>query len=73
MDTDIISDDEDHIIPRIPKDSTIFLPDTTITSESFSTITNPKSDTPSANAIETQQPIKLSTHCSQIITFYEPS
>ena len=37
----------------------------------FSTITMPK--TPSTNAIDTQQPIKLSTHSSQVIPFYDPS
>ena len=66
-DTDIISDDEDHIYTRTPKDSKLFTHDTTITTEIFSTFTNPNSDTHSTNAIETQQPIKLSTHCSQII------
>ena len=71
-DTDVISDDEDHIYTRIPNNSTTFIPDTTITSENFSTITNPSSDTPSKNANEALRPIKLSTHCSQIIPFYDP-
>ena len=41
--------------------------------ENCSRITTPKTDTPSTNAIETQHPFKLSTHCSQIIQFYDPS
>ena len=72
-DTDIISDDQDHIYTRNSKDSTLFTPDTTITSENVSTITNPKSDNHSTYAIELQQTIQLPTHCSQIIPFYDPS
>ena len=51
-DTDVISDDEDHIYTRISNNSTTFIPDTTITSENVSTITNPNSDTSSKNALE---------------------
>ena len=72
-DTDVISDDEDHIYTRIPKDTTLFTPDNTLTFDNHSTIPNPKTDTLSTNATETQHHIKLSTHCSQIITFYDPS
>ena len=63
--TDIISDDEDHIYTRTQKDSTLSIPDTTIATENCSTSTTPKLDTLSTNAIETQHRIKLSTHCSQ--------
>ena len=55
-DTDVVSDDENRIYTRIPKDATPFLRDATITSENFSTITNPKSDTLSTNAIEPKHP-----------------
>ena len=72
-DTNIISDDEGHKHTRNPKDSTPLTPDTTIISKNFSTITKPKPDTHSTDALETQQPIKFSTHCSQIIPFYDPS
>ena len=61
-DTDNISGDDDHIYRRVPKDETSFTPVTTITTETFSSTTNPKSDTHSTNAIETQQPIKISSY-----------
>ena len=37
-DTDITSDDEEHIYSRIPKHNSTFLPDTTLPEETFSTI-----------------------------------
>ena len=70
--TDSIGDDEDHIYTRIPKNSTLFTPDTTITTEQFSTLTK-TTDTPSTNAIKTQRPINFATPCSQMTPFYDPS
>ena len=72
-DTDVISDDEDHIYTRIPNHTKPFIPDTTITFKNFSTITNPKSHAHSTKEIETQQLSKHSTKCSQIIPFYDRS
>ena len=59
--SDIISDDEDHIFTRIPKDTIPFTTDSTLTDKNVSTISKTKSDTFSTIAIEGQQPINLST------------
>ena len=42
-DTDITSDDEEHIYTRIPKQDLSFTTDNSLTTETFSTIKNPKS------------------------------
>ena len=45
-DTDITSDDEDHIYTRIPKSDSSFLPDTTLQTENYSTPNKSTSNTP---------------------------
>ena len=67
--TDVSSDVGDRIHARIPKGTIPFTPGDT----SFSTITNPKTDTFSTTAMDTYQPIKLSSPCSQVIPIYDPS
>ena len=73
-DTDIISDDEDHIYTRIPKNDSSFTPDTTL-QENFSTLNKPLSNTPqeTISAINVQTNSPSLTHCPQIIPFYDTS
>ena len=74
-DTDVTSDDEDHIYTRIPKSDSSFLQDTTLQTENFSTlnqlthITSQKS----VSAINVQPNLPSLTHCQQIIPFYDTS
>ena len=55
-DTDITSDDEDHIYTRIPKSDSSFLHDTTLQTENYSTLNKSISNTPqkSVSAINVQ-------------------
>ena len=52
-DTDITSDDEDHIYTRIPKSDSSFLYDTTLQTENYSTLnkSTPKTSQKSVSAI----------------------
>ena len=74
-DTDIISDDEDHIYTRIPKSDSPFIPDTTLQTETYSTLKNSKSHISQehTSAINVQTNSPSLAHCSQIIPFYDPS
>ena len=69
-DTDITSDDEDHIYTRIPKYDASFSTDTTL-QENYSTLKKSPSNTPqeSTSAINVQTNSPSLTHCSQIIPF----
>ena len=73
-DTDITSDDEDHIYTRIPKYDSSFSTDTTL-QESYSTLKKSPSNTPQENtsAINVQTNSPSLTHCSQVIPFYDTS
>ena len=72
-DTDITSDDEDHIYTRIPKPDSSFSTDTTLQQETHSTLKRPLSDTPQecTSAINVQTNSPSLTHCSQIKLFYD--
>ena len=73
-DTNVTSDDEDHIYTRIPKNRTLHEQE-----ESFSTISKPKlniiptSSSGSTSAIDVQTNSTPMTHSSQIVPFYDPS
>ena len=73
-DTDITSDDEDHIYTRIPKDDSSFSTDTTL-QENYSTLNKSISNTPqkSVSAIYVQTNLPSLTYCPQIIPFYDTS
>ena len=73
-DTDITSDDEDHIYTRIPKNDSSFSTDTTL-HEKYSTLQQLPSTTPheSVCAIIVQINSPPLTHCSQIVPFYGTS
>ena len=73
-DTDITSDDEDHIYTRIPKYDTSFSTDTTL-QDNYSTLKNspPKTPQQSTSAVNVQTNSPSLTHCSQIIPFYDTS
>ena len=64
-DTDVISDDEDHIYTRIPKNDSSFTPDTML-QENFSTLNKPPSKTPqeTTSAIKVQTNSPSLTHCT---------
>ena len=74
-DTDITSDDDDHIYTRIPKYDSSFSTDTTLQPELYFTLKQSTSNTPqecnSAMNVQTNSPSL--TNCSQIITFYDTS
>ena len=74
-DTDITSDDDDHINTRIPKSDSSFSTDTTLQPEIYSTLKKSTSNTPqeSISAINVQTNSSSFTHCSQIIPFYDTS
>ena len=79
-DTDVTSDDEDHIYTRIPKTNSSFIHDTTLQDqETFSTITKPKSTITSKSTSETTSAIDVQTnstsitHSPQLVPFYDPS
>ena len=71
-DTDITSDDEDHIYTRIPKYDSSFSTGTTL-QEKYSTLTKSPSNTPqgSTSAIDVQTNSPSLKHCAQIIPFYD--
>ena len=64
-DTDITSDDEDHIYTRIPKPDSSLLHDTTIQTGNYSTLNKSISNTPqkSVSAINVQTNSPSLTHC----------
>ena len=72
--TDITTDDEDHIYTRIPKYDSSFSTDTTL-QENYSTLKKSPSNTPqeSTSAINVQTNSPSLTHCSQVIPFYDTS
>ena len=74
-DTDITSDDEDHIYTRIPESDSSFLQDTTLQTEHYSTLNKltPKTSQKSVSAINVQTDLPSLTHCPQIISFYDTS
>ena len=79
-DTDVTSDDDDHIYTRIPKTNSSFIYDTTLKEqETFSTITKPKptitpkSNSETTSAIDVQPNSTSMTHSSQLVPFYDPS
>ena len=70
-DTDVTSDDEDHIYTRIPKSDSSFLQDTTLQTENYSTLNQSTHTTSqkSVSAINVQPNLPSLTHCQQIIPF----
>ena len=73
-DTDVTSDDEDHIYTRIPKSETPFSTDTTL-QDDYSTLkkSTPKPPQQITSAINVQTNSPSLTHCSQNIPFYDTS
>ena len=73
-DTDITSDDEDHIYTRIAKYDSSFSTDPTL-QENCSTLKKSPSNTPQETtpAINVQPNAPSLTHCSQVIPFYDTS
>ena len=74
-DTDVTSDDEDHIYTRIPKSDSSFSQDTTLQTENYSTLKQPSYNTSqkSISAINVQPNLPSLTHCQQFIPFYDTS
>ena len=75
-DTDITSDDEDHIYIRIPKNDSSFSTDKTLQEkEHYSTLKKPSSNTPqeTTSAINVQTNSPSITHSPQVIPFYDTS
>ena len=74
-DTDITSDDEEHIYTRIPKHNSSFTTDKTLHEGTYSTIKKSTSTTPQecTSAINVQTHSRPATHCSQTIPFYDTS
>ena len=74
-DTDVTSDDDDHIYTRIPKSDSSFLQDTTLETENYSTLNQSTHTTSqkSVSAINVQPNLPSLTHCQQIIPFYDTS
>ena len=59
-----MKDDADHVYPKIPKKNRPFIADTTLPDQTFSTVTNPRTDEEySVSAFDVQNITKLSTHC----------
>ena len=74
-DTDITSDDEEHIYTRIPKQDSSSMTDKTLHDETYSTMKKSPSTTPqeSTSAINVQTHSRPATYCSQKIPFYDTS
>ena len=74
-DTDVTSDDEDHIYTRISKSESSFLHDKTLQTENYSNLKQltPNSAQTSVSAINVQPNLPSLTHCPQIIPFYDTS
>ena len=74
-DTDIASDDDEHIYSRYPKHKSTFITVKTLHEETFTTIKKPMSIKPpeSTSAIDVHTNPQSSTHCSHIIPFYDSS
>ena len=74
-DTDVTSDDEDHIYTRVPKSDSSFLHDTTLQTEKYYTLEQltPNTAQKSVSAINVQSNLPSLTHSPQIISFYDTS
>ena len=74
-DTDVTSDDEDHIFTRIPKSDSSFLHDTTLQTENYSTLKQltPNTAQKSVSALNVQPNLPSLTHSPQTIPFYDTS
>ena len=74
-DTEVTSDDEDHIYTRIPKSDSSFLHDTTLQTENYSTLNQLTRNTSqkSVSAINVQLNLPFLTHCPKIIPFFDTS
>ena len=74
-DTDVTSDDREHIYSRILKPDSILSNGNTLQEDTLSTKNKPKSNTipESTSVIDIQTNSPPSTHCSQIIPFYDTS
>ena len=74
-DTDVTSDDEDHIYTRIPKSDSSFLHDTTLQTENYSTLKQltPNTTQKSVSGINVQPNLPSLTRSPQIIPFYDTS
>ena len=74
-DTDVTSDDEDHIYTRIPKSDSSFFQNTTLQTENYSTLNQSTHTTSqkSVSAINVKPNLPSLTHCQQIIPFYDTS
>ena len=80
-DTDVTSDDDEHIYTRIPQNTSSSSPNDTLheQEESFSTLTKPKLNTTpssrskSTSGMDVQTNSTLLTHSPQAVPFYDPS
>ena len=74
-DTDITSDDEEHIYSRVSKHNSTFITDETLHEETFSTNKKPKSikTSEAISATDVQPKPQSTTHCSHNILFYDQS
>ena len=74
-DTDVTSDEEDHMYTRTPKSDSSFLHDTTLQTENYSTLKQltPNTTQKSVSAINVQPNLPSLTHSPQIIPFYDTS
>ena len=74
-DTDVTSNDEDHIYTRIPKSDSSFIQDTPLPTENYSTLKQltPNTTQKSVSAINVQPNLPSLTHSPQIILFYDTS
>ena len=74
-DTDVTSDDEDHIYTRVPKSNSSFLHDTTLQTKNYSTLNKStrKTSQKSVSAINLQPNLLSLTYCPKIIPFYDTS
>ena len=74
-DTDVTSNDEDHIYTRIPKSDSSFLHETTLQTEKDSTLKQltPNTTQNSVSAINVQPNLPSLTHSPQTIPFYDTS
>ena len=66
-DTDITSDDEDHIYTTIPKSDSSFLHDTTLKTENYSTLNKPISNTSQTPVSAINVQTKQTYHLSHIV------
>ena len=73
--TDVTSDDEDHIYTRIPKSDSSFLHDTTLQTENYSTLKQltPNTAEKSVSAINVQPNLSSLPHSPQTLPFHDTS